>query len=238
MQRFAGCTPTAVMAVALGPPPRSVHGFYYRGLLYRRMNDVRLEEALSASRVTVSASAAVPDAATALREHDATAAVVQRAGDLAGVFTADAVVDAVADGHGLDSVTVADVMADTPVSLSVDATVADAIDAMARTGDGCVLVVDADAEAIGVASAQAIAALAATNDQRRGSRPPLGGPDRTPVGASGGAPGDPPGSRDGDPTTAGANTYSEQGVCERCGGLAAALGRVNGRLLCTECRSL
>lgn len=195
--------------------------------------------------VGVSESDGLLDAVALLREENATSAVVLRGSDPVGMLTADTVIEVVADERDPSAVDVADVMGDTPVSLSQDATVAEAGDVMARTGDPCVLAT-ADGEVAGVVEARDIA-------------PAVAGRTESGNGVAAGSPG--PGSVAGTTDTAvemaestgegfadgptdeyaegGAqNDYAEQGVCESCGSLAAELANVNGRLLCTECRSV
>jgi CBS domain-containing protein len=209
------------------------------------MAQLALRDVMSHEFVGVSESDELLDAVALLREENATSAVVLRGSDPVGMLTADTIIEVVADEQDLSTVDVADVMADAPVSLSQDATVAEAGDVMARTGDPSVLVTS-DGEVAGVVEARDIAPAVAGRTESGGSTPATGGAPGSVAGttdtavemaestgeefadgptdeyAEGGAPSD----------------YAEQGVCESCGSLAAELANVNGRLLCTECRSV
>lgn len=200
---------------------------------------------MSRDFVGVSEADGLLDAVSLLREENTTSAVVLRGTEPVGMLTADTVIDVVADDRDLSSVDVAEVMTETPASLPQSATVTEAGDVMARTGDHRVLVT-ADDSVEGVLEARDIAPAVAGRTESGGSTP-----------ATGGAPGsvaattDTPvemaestseefadGPTDEYADGAAPNDYAEQGVCESCGGLAAELASVNGRLLCTECRSV
>ena len=209
------------------------------------MSQLALRDVMSHEFVGVSEADGLLDAVALLREENTTSAVVLRGTEPVGMLTADIVIDVVADDRDLSSVNVADVMADTPAALPRSATVAEAGDVMARTGDPRVLVTT-DGTVEGVVEARVIAPAVAGRTESGGSTP-----------ATGGAPGSVAGTTDtavemaestnesfeDGPTDeyaegAAPNDYAEQGVCESCGSLAAELGNVNGRLLCTECRSV
>ncbi|SEV87440.1 CBS domain-containing protein [Halobacterium jilantaiense] len=209
------------------------------------MDQLALRDVMSRDFVGVSEADGLLDAVSLLREENTTSAVVLRGTEPVGMLTADTVIDVVADDRDLSSVDVAEVMTETPASLPQSATVTEAGDVMARTGDHRVLVT-ADDSVEGVLEARDIAPAVAGRTESGGSTP-----------ATGGAPGsvaattDTPvemaestseefadGPTDEYADGAAPNDYAEQGVCESCGGLAAELASVNGRLLCTECRSV
>lgn len=209
------------------------------------MAKLALRDVMSHEFVGVSEADGLLDAVALLREENTTSAVVLRGTDPVGMLTADTVIDVVADERDLSSVDVADVMTDTPAALPRSATVAEASDVMARTGDPRVLVTT-DGTVEGVVEARDIAPAVAGRTESGGSTP-----------AASGAPGSLAGTTDtavemaesasdefaNGPTDeyadgAAPDDYAEQGVCESCGSLAAELGNVNGRLLCTECRSV
>ena len=195
--------------------------------------------------VGVSEADELLDAVALLREENTTSAVVLRGTEPVGMLTADTVIEVVADERDLSSVAVSDVMTDTPASLPQSATVAEAGDEMARTGDPRVLVT-ADGEVEGVVEARDIAPAVAGRTESGGSTPATGGaPDSvagttdTPVEmAESTSETFPDGPTDEYADGASPDDYAEQGVCESCGSLAAELANVNGRLLCTECRSV
>jgi len=196
--------------------------------------------------VGVSESDGLVDAAALLREENATSAVVLRGSDPVGMLTADTVIGTVAEGGDPSAVDVADVMSDTPASLSRDATVAEAGDVMARTGDPRVLVTGDDGEVAGVVEARDIAPAVAGRIESGGSTPATGGGPGSVAGTTDTAvemaeatgEGLADGPTDEYAEGAAPDDYAEQGVCESCGSLAAELASVNGRLLCTECRSV
>jgi len=209
------------------------------------MAQLALRDVMSRDFVGVSEADELLDAVALLREENTTSAVVLRGTEPVGMLTADTVLDVVADDRDLSSVDVAEVMTDTPASLPQSATVAEAGDVMARSGDHRVLVT-ADGSVEGVLEARDIAPAVAGRTESGGSTP-----------ATGGAPGsvaattDTPvemaestseefadGPTDEYAEGAAPDDYAEQGVCESCGSLAAELASVNGRLLCTECRSV
>lgn len=209
------------------------------------MAQLALRDVMSHEFVGVSEADELLDAVALLREENTTSAVVLRGTEPVGMLTADTVIDVVADERDPTSVSVADVMTETPASLPQSATVAEAGDVMARTGDPRVLVTAGD-DVEGVLEARDIAPTVAGRTDSGGSRPAAGGgPDSvagttdTPVEmaeATGGSFAD--GPTDEYAEGAAPDDYAEQGVCESCGSLAAELGKVNGRLLCTECRSV
>ena len=209
------------------------------------MAQLALRDVMSHEFVGVSESDGLRDAVGLLRAEHVTSAVVLRGSDPVGMLTADAVIEAVADELDLSAVNVADVMAETPVSLSKDTTVAEAGAVLARTGDPCVLVTDGD-EVAGVVEARDIGPAVAGRTESGGGVAPAGGAPEsvagttdTPVEMAESA-GDGFADAPADEYAEGGaqNDYAEQGVCESCGGLAAELANVNGRLLCTECRSV
>ncbi|MFB6269946.1 MAG: cyclic nucleotide-binding/CBS domain-containing protein [Halobacterium sp.] len=181
------------------------------------MPQLALRDVLSHEFVGVSESDALLDAVGLMRQEDTNSAVVLRGSTPVGIITAETVFDLLLDGRDPEDVDAADVMDDTPESLSLDASVADAADLMGRTGNPRVLVADDDG-VHGVVEARDVAP--SVEKQLRGAPA---------------APSSPPtGSAQGES----AESYAEQGVCEGCGGLAHELVDVNGQLLCPECRAV
>jgi CBS domain-containing protein len=207
------------------------------------MPQLALRDVMSHEFVGVSESDELLEAVELLRDENTTAAVVLRGSDPVGTVTVDTVLDLVLDDRDLGSVAVSEVMDDTPVTLPQDASVAEAGDLMGRSGDPRVLVTDGNGGVRGVVEARDIAPAVAGRSESAADTPTGSGG----VGASGTASmemadaaseeyADSPADEyeDGQPAT----DYAEQGVCESCGSLASELVNVNGRLLCTECRSV
>ncbi|WP_336038074.1 cyclic nucleotide-binding/CBS domain-containing protein [Halobacterium yunchengense] len=180
------------------------------------MAQLSLRDVLSHEFVGVSESDELLDAVELMRAENTSSAVVLRGTTPVGVITAETVFDLLLDGRDPAAVTAGDVMDETPESLSLDASVADAADLMGRTGDPRVLVADDDG-VHGVVEARDVAPT--VEKQLRG------------------APQMPSSPRAGSQQAQNAETYGEQGVCEGCGGLSPELVDVNGQLLCPECRT-
>ncbi|MXR21475.1 CBS domain-containing protein [Halobacterium bonnevillei] len=180
------------------------------------MPQLALRDVLSHEFVGVSESDELLDAVELMRSENTSSAVVLRGSTPVGVITAESVFDLLLDDGDPHDVTAADVMDETPESLSLDASVADAADLMGRTGDPRVLVAD-DNGVHGIVEARDVA----PSVEKRVRGAPS-------------APSGPPSSSQGE----GNETYAEQGVCEGCGSLAHQLVDVNGQLLCPECRAV
>jgi CBS domain-containing protein len=194
------------------------------------MPHLALRDVMSHEFVGVSESDGLLDAVELMREENTTSAVVLRGNDPVGVVTAEAILDLLLDDR-LAETTAADVMEDTPKALPPDAVVADAANAMGRTGDPRVLVTDGDGVR-GIVEARDIASTVTAQL-----------PDQPAETVSAGAGEKNGGSEFGDGSaredfTETQTDYAEQGVCESCGGLTGELVSVNGQLLCIECRSV
>lgn len=198
------------------------------------MPQLALRDVMAPEFVGVSESDELQEAVALLRDENTTSAVVLRGSEPVGMLTAETVFDVLAERTSLDSVTVSDVMTDTPAALPQDAPLAEAADLMGRTGDPRVLVTNDD-EVRGVLEARDIAPAVAGRTRRtpnaRGETEGVGEDADAAVEMADAA-------SDEYANTGTANDYAEQGVCENCGSLATELANVNGRLLCTECRSV
>jgi|AntDeeMetagen192_2_1112575.scaffolds.fasta_scaffold03847_4 CBS domain-containing protein len=194
------------------------------------MPQLALRDVMSHEFVGVSESDALLDAVELMRAENTTSAVVLRGNESVGLVTTEAILDLLLDDARFADTTVSDVMRDTPESLPPDAVVADAANAMGRTGNPRVLVTDGDGVR-GIVEARDIA-------------PTVVGPAREqPPEAVSATAGEDSGSEFGDGSaredfTEAQTDYAEQGVCESCGGLTGELVSVNGQLLCIECRSV
>jgi CBS domain-containing protein len=180
------------------------------------MPQLALRDVMSQEFVGVSEADPLVDAVELMRTEETHSAVVLRGSDPVGVVTTERVLDLVVDGQDPGEVTVADVMEDTPESLSLDAAVGDAADLMGRTNTPRVLVSDDDG-VHGVVEARDVAPV----------MEPRGGASAIPV--------EP---RDSDLSGDETETFGEQGVCEVCGNLTQELTAVNGELRCPECRAV
>jgi CBS domain-containing protein len=187
------------------------------------MAQLALRDVMSREFVGVNEADPLLDAVELMRTEETHSAVVLRGSDPVGVVTTERVLDLVVDGEDPEKVTVADVMEDTPESLSLDASVGDAADLMGRTNTPRVLVSDEDG-VHGVVEARDVAPV----------MKPRGGASAIPV--------EPRGSEiSGEETdTFGeeGDTFGEQGVCEVCGNLTQELTAVNGELRCPECQAV
>lgn len=193
------------------------------------MEQLALRDVMSHEFVGVSEADALLDAVELMRSEHTTSAVVLRGNEPVGMVTAETVLDLLVGEDDPGSATVSDVMEGTPESLPPGASVAEAADTMERTSDPRVLVTDDDGVR-GVVEARDVAP-AITGRADRGRQPPTQA--RT-VAADATGTNHTDDYADSSPTT----NYAEQGVCESCGSLASELVNVNGRLLCTECRSV
>lgn len=180
------------------------------------MSRIALRDVMSHEFVGVSESDALVDAVELMRTEDTTSAVVLRGNDPVGVVTTETVLDLVVDGEDPSDIAVADVMQDTPESLSLDAAVGDAADLMGRTGSPRVLV--SDAEGVhGIVEARDVAPV---------------------IESRSGATAVPVEPRSSELSSDETDTFGEQGVCEVCGNLTQELTSVNGELRCPECRAV
>jgi len=199
------------------------------------MTHLALRDVMSHEFVGVSEADALRDAVELMRSEHTISAVVLRGNDPVGVVTAGTVFDFLLEDGTADSVTVSDVMEETPASLPLGASIAEAADVMGRTGDPRVLVVDEDEEVRGIVEARDVAPAIT----ERTDRAPTAQAQTVGGNANPGEPGDDDADGPTDEYADGpAHDYAEQGVCESCGSIATELANVNGRLLCTECRSV
>lgn len=195
------------------------------------MPHLALRDVMSHEFVGVSESDPLLDAVELMRAENTTSAVVLRGNEPVGVVTTEVVLDLLVADERLPDATVSDVMAETPESLPPDAVVADAANAMGRTGEPRVLVTDG----------QGVRGIVEARDIAPTVTAPV--PDNPTETVSAGAGEDAGGNEFGDGSARDdfaetQNDYAEQGVCESCGGLTGELVAVNGQLLCIECRSV
>lgn len=180
------------------------------------MPRLALRDVMSHEFVGVSESDPLLDAVELMRTEETSSAVVLRGSDPVGVVTTERVLDLMVDGEDPSEVSVADVMEDTPESLSLDASVGDAADLMSRTNSPRILVSDDDG-VHGVVEARDVAPV----------MEPRGGATAIPV--------EP---RESELASTSTEEFAEQGVCEVCGNLTQELSAINGELRCPECRAV
>ncbi|MFB6071550.1 MAG: CBS domain-containing protein [Halobacterium sp.] len=195
------------------------------------MTRLALRDVMTHDFVGVSEGDGLLDAVELMRAENATSAVVLRGSDPVGVVTTETVMDLLLDREDLASVSVSDVMESTPESLPADASIAQAADVMGRTGNPRVLVTDEDGVR-GIVEARDVAP--AVTDRTEHAQNPGSDVESRGVAVEEASANHADEYAEG----SGPNDYAEQGVCESCGSLASELVNVNGRLLCTECRSV
>lgn len=205
------------------------------------MPQLALRDVMTQEFVGVSESDDLLDAVALLREEDTTSAIVLRGSEPVGVLSAANVLDLVLEGRDLGSVVVSDVMENSPRALPQDAPLAEAAAVMGRTGDPRVLVTEEETVR-GVVEARDIAPAVAgrTNPGTEGPGNARGVGSGTAVEVADATADEyaNAGTTDEYANASDAGDYAEQGVCESCGSLATELADVNGRLLCTDCRSV
>jgi len=183
------------------------------------MTPVPLRDVMVREYVGLSEGDDLREAVGLMRANDADAAVVLRGDEPVGLLTARTVLDCVADG-GVDDASVGEAMDDPPASLRPEATLADAADALRRGETDHLLVVDGSG-ILGIVGARDLTAVSRTEVE---TVPEPGTQERDAV---------PDDRMNGD-----ADRFSEQSVCEVCGGLAGALTNVNGQLVCADCQDV
>ncbi len=183
--------------------------------------DVTVREAMSREFVGVSEGDGVVAASELLVEEDRPAAVVLRGQRPVGLLTRADVLSLVASGTDVADATVADAMTSTVPSVSPDQSVADAAELLFTHSTGQLVVEGEGDGPLGVLTRGDVVAtttLSTAADETTATR----------AAATASVQG---GRGNGD-------TFSEQGICERCESLADSLASVNGQLLCPDCRDV
>lgn len=111
---------------------------------------VLVEDVMSTPLETISASATVREAATAMREHDVNSLFVP--GASAGIVTTTDVVGAVAEGRDLSAVEVADVMTAPVERITTAEELTEAAAMMTNFGIKHLPVIDSDGDYVGMVS--------------------------------------------------------------------------------------
>jgi len=193
--------------------------------------EVTVREAMTPEFVGVSEGDDIVDAAELLLAEDVPGAVVLRGNEPVGMLTGRDVMQWVVDSTEGAEATVKAGMRDGVPSISANRSVEDAAAEMFARSTSQLLVVDGDDDLQGVLTKGDIVAATA-----------LGPSEQAPVVDSV--------QHESERTaavhenlkaaagSAGDGTFSEQGICERCGALAAELTTTNGELLCSDCRDV
>jgi CBS domain-containing protein len=194
--------------------------------------EVTVREAMTPEFVGVSEGDDIVDAAELLLAEDVPGAVVLRGNEPVGMLTGRDVLQWLVDSDDGAEATVREGMRDGVPSISANRSVDDAAAEMFARSTSQLLVVDEEGDLQGVLTKGDI--VAATT---------LGPTEQAPAVDSV--------QHEAERTTvvhenleataagsAGDGGFSEQGICERCGALAAELTTTNGELLCSDCRDV
>lgn len=184
--------------------------------------DVTVREAMTRDFVGVSEGDRVVDAASLLLEENAAGAVVLRGQEPVGLLTEKDVLSVVVRDGDTEDATVADAMRSSVPTVDPDSSIADAAELMFSHSCSQLVVTDATATPVGVLTqADIVATTTLSTTATAETNDSTVEPAR--VEAEVGA------------TADGEASFSEQGICERCGSLTGDLTSFNGQLLCDDC---
>jgi CBS domain-containing protein len=191
--------------------------------------EVTVREAMTPEFVGVSEGDKVVEAAALLLDEDTPGAVVLRGNEPVGMLTARDILGWLVDRDDTADATVTDGMRDGVPTIAANRSIDDAAAEMFSRSTSQLLVVNEQGELQGVLTRSDIVAattLAPATEpvesvQRESERSETVRTDAETVGEA-----------------AGDGGFSDQGICERCGALAASLATVNGELLCGDCRDV
>ncbi|WP_135661767.1 CBS domain-containing protein [Halorhabdus rudnickae] len=177
-----------------------------------------IREVMTRDYVGVSESDDLLEAGRLLREEGVDGAVVLRGNKPVGMLEVDAVLDAILkDGT---AGTVSDVMADSIERVDAGEPIEVAADRLVGIEGSLLVVTDEGGDTVGVVTASdLVRAMALGREPEQDTTGNLE-PNRTEGTASAG------------------DSYSNQGICERCGALTSELVSFNGQLLCSDCRDI
>ena len=177
-----------------------------------------IREVMNREYVGVSESDDPLEAGRLLRDEGADGAVVLRGNEPVGTLEIDAVFDHVLEDGGAE--TVSDVMADSVERVEADQPIEVAADRLVGVEGSLLVVTDNAGDTIGVVTAtDLVRAMALGREPEQGAAGNLE-PSRT------------------EGTATAEESYSNQGICERCGALTSDLVSFNGQLLCSDCRDI
>ncbi|MDZ7730749.1 MAG: CBS domain-containing protein [Natrialbaceae archaeon] len=175
-------------------------------------------EVLTTDYVGVSESDSVLGTVRLMRDDRAACALVMRGSEPVGIVTEWDILGVVADEIDPTTTTVEEVMSSPVLRIDAGTPVSDGAEYMARENIRN-LVVEADDEIVGMLTQRDVITVAGSYGQATSPQSPAE-PETMGTQANGG------------------EEYSTQGVCEVCGTLADSLYESNGRLVCTDCRSV
>ncbi len=146
-----------------------------RDLIRSRVEESTKAAALAKSAPAVDRDEDVREVARVLVEGGVKLAPVYEDGELYGVVTADAILEAVLDS--LDAITVGDIYTENPITIHEDANVGQAINRLREHGVSRLPVVD-DEELVGIITTHDIVDFVVRDDQRQGRGDRSGDLDR------------------------------------------------------------
>ncbi|WP_394742483.1 CBS domain-containing protein [Natronococcus roseus] len=197
--------------------------------------ELSVREVLTTEYVGVSESDPVLGTVRLMREERAGCALVVRGSEPVGIVTEWDVLGLVAEEDDPAETTVGEVMTSPVISINAGWSLADAATTMSRQNIRN-LVVENDDEVVGVLTQRDVITAAGSFQGAASSSPDTSLESERPLEQS-------RSSRPGDELETellpnGGDEFSTQGVCEACGSLADSLWDANGRLVCSDCRSV
>ena len=187
------------------------------------VEDLTVRDVMTHDFIGVSESDSVRDAATVLLEDGTSVIAVIRGREPLGMVVERRLVAALLDGQDPDATRIEELMETDPPTIAPDERIDEAASILADANTSSVFVVERG-ELRGVLSENdvitAVTSLIATE-----TNAPLTGPNGDTDRAT-------------DIVESESTMDSSQSVCEVCGGLKADLEVVNGRSVCTDCRSV
>ncbi|ELY53149.1 CBS domain-containing protein [Natronococcus jeotgali] len=197
--------------------------------------ELSVREVLTTEYVGVSESDSVLETVRLMREERAGCVLVVRGSEPVGIMTEWDVLGLVAEEGDPADTTVGEVMTSPVITVGAGWSLADAATTMGRQNIRN-LVVESDDGIVGVLTQRdVIAAAGSFQGATSGTvEPPLEA-DRPIDQSRSPGPGE---DLDAEPLPNGGDEFSTQGVCEACGSLADSLWDANGRLVCSDCRSV
>lgn len=191
-------------------------------------SDLSVRDVLTKTYVGVSESDTVLGAVQLMREERSGYVLAMRGPNPVGIMTEWDVLGLVADGQDPAKTTVEAIMSAPVLSIEPDRSLTDAADLMAKDNIRNLVVRD-DSGLQGVLTQRDVIAAAGSFQGATGvSREAFSAPPAQ-VAQGGSA---------GEVLANGGDEYTRQGVCEDCGSLADSLWEVNGKVVCTDCRSV
>ena len=177
-----------------------------------------IREVMTRDYVGVSESDDPLEAGRLLREEGVDGAVVLRGNEPVGTLEVDGVLDHALQDGGAE--TVGDVMAEPVEEVDAEKPIEVAADRLVGTDGSLLVVTDGGGETLGVVTASDLVRTIALGREPEQGTAENFEPNRT------------------EGTGNATESYSNQGICERCGSLTSDLASFNGQLLCSDCRDI